>query len=75
MARKGHVDVDNILGRPKDGQKLEQKYQIDKVLGKGAFGVVKLAIDRSTKQHFAVKSISKAKLRVQEDVDDVRREV
>lgn len=43
--------------------------------GKGAFGVVRLVVDKKTGQAFACKSISKAKLISKEDVDDVRREV
>eukprot|EP00983_Pelagomonas_calceolata_P055172 1144021-Pelagomonas_calceolata.AAC.1 len=43
--------------------------------GKGAFGVVKLAISKKTGTKDAVKSISKAKLVCKEDVKDVQAEV
>ena len=74
-SKKPHLDVENILGKSRDEPRLEQKYEIGKVMGKGAFGVVKQVTDRATQQTYAVKSISKAKLRVQEDVEDVKREV
>lgn len=43
--------------------------------GKGAFGVVKLAINKKTGAKDACKSISKAKLVCKEDVKDVQAEV
>jgi calcium-dependent protein kinase len=43
--------------------------------GKGAFGVVRLVIEKATGKLYACKSISKAKIISREDVDDVRREV
>ncbi|KAF5826098.1 kinase-like domain-containing protein [Dunaliella salina] len=43
--------------------------------GKGAFGVVKLAVNKKTGSRDAVKSISKAKLVCKEDVKDVQAEV
>lgn len=44
-------------------------------LGKGAFGVVRLATKKDGGQDFAVKSISKAKLVNKDDVKDVLDEV
>ncbi|PRW33551.1 calcium-dependent kinase [Chlorella sorokiniana] len=61
--------------RKEDGPQLEQDYTLGRVLGKGAFGVVRLALDKKTGQMYACKSISKAKLISPEDVEDVRREV
>ncbi len=43
--------------------------------GKGAFGVVRLGIDKKSGEQVAVKSISKAKLACKEDVKDVQAEV
>ncbi|KAL9230698.1 hypothetical protein vseg_006015 [Gypsophila vaccaria] len=54
---------------------LEDKYLIDKELGRGEFGVTYLCIDKSSRLLLACKSISKRKLRTSVDVDDVRREV
>lgn len=61
--------------RPETGPYLEEDYTVGRVLGKGAFGVVRLVLDRKTGEAYACKSISKAKLIAKEDVDDVRREV
>ena len=43
--------------------------------GKGAYGTVRLALEKKSGTMYACKSISKAKLVSQEDVADVRREV
>ena len=56
-------------------ESIEDKYMVDKELGRGEFGVTYLCIDRSTREMLACKSISKRKLRTAVDVDDVRREV
>ncbi|MCL7041535.1 hypothetical protein MKW94_025624 [Papaver nudicaule] len=55
--------------------KLEEKYLIDKELGRGEFGVTYLCINKESKESLAVKSISKRKLRSNVDIEDVRREV
>lgn len=67
--------VSNILGKAPNDPKLEDVFKLDKQLGKGAFGVVKLGIHKKTGEHLAVKSISKAKLVCKEDVKDVQAEV
>ncbi|GMH30001.1 hypothetical protein Nepgr_031844 [Nepenthes gracilis] len=54
---------------------IEEKYLVDRELGRGEFGVTHLCIDRSTRELLACKSISKRKLRTAVDVEDVRREV
>ncbi|KAI3425213.1 hypothetical protein D9Q98_008981 [Chlorella vulgaris] len=64
----------NIV-RSETGPQLEQDFTIGRVLGKGAFGVVRLVIEKATGKLYACKSISKAKIISREDVDDVRREV
>ncbi|KAL6752945.1 kinase-like domain-containing protein [Haematococcus lacustris] len=67
--------VANILGKTAHDQKLEDVYKLDKQLGKGAFGVVRLGINRKTGEQVAIKSIAKAKLVCKEDVKDVQAEV
>ncbi|CAI9779213.1 unnamed protein product [Fraxinus pennsylvanica] len=54
---------------------IEEKYLVDRELGRGEFGVTYLCIERETKELLACKSISKRKLRTAVDVEDVRREV
>lgn len=61
--------------RSEGGPQLEQDYTVGRVLGKGAFGVVRLVVETKTGRPYACKSISKAKLISKEDVEDVRREV
>ena len=69
------VSVSNILGKAPDEPKLGDIYTIGRQLGKGAFGVVRLATKKTTGEELAVKSISKAKLLCKEDVMDVQGEV
>ncbi|XP_073008791.1 calcium-dependent protein kinase 3 [Typha latifolia] len=54
---------------------IDEKYILDRELGRGEFGVTYLCMDRNTKELLACKSISKRKLRTAVDVEDVRREV
>lgn len=54
---------------------IEDRYALDRELGRGEFGVTYLCMDRSTRDLLACKSISKRKLRTAIDVEDVRREV
>ncbi|XAR68809.1 Non-specific serine/threonine protein kinase [Bertholletia excelsa] len=56
-------------------ENIEDKYLVDRELGRGEFGVTYLCIDRDTRELLACKSISKRKLRTTVDVEDVRREV
>ncbi|GAB4815929.1 hypothetical protein N2152v2_002975 [Parachlorella kessleri] len=69
------TDVKNILSKPVGSPSLEADYTLGKVLGKGAFGVVRLVLEKRSGELFACKSISKAKLITKEDVEDVKREV
>lgn len=69
------VDVRNILGKGPADPRLEDLYVLDKQIGKGAFGVVRLGHHKATSEPVAVKSISKAKLTCKEDVQDVQAEV
>ncbi|RAL39260.1 hypothetical protein DM860_002793 [Cuscuta australis] len=56
-------------------ENIEERYLVDRELGRGEFGVTYLCIDRGSRELLACKSISKRKLRTAVDVDDVRREV
>uniref|UniRef100_A0A6V7QRG5 non-specific serine/threonine protein kinase n=1 Tax=Ananas comosus var. bracteatus TaxID=296719 RepID=A0A6V7QRG5_ANACO len=58
-----------------EAQGIDDKYVLDRELGRGEFGVTYLCMDRDTRELLACKSISKRKLRTAVDVDDVRREV
>ncbi|XP_055807748.1 calcium-dependent protein kinase 13-like [Solanum dulcamara] len=64
----------NVL-TDKKKENVEEKYIIDRELGRGEFGVTYLCIDRNNRDLLACKSISKRKLRTAVDVEDVRREV
>ena len=76
MSKAGQTfSVSNILGKGPADPKLEDIYTLDKQVGKGAFGVVKAAINKRTGEVLACKSISKAKLVCKEDVKDVQAEV
>ncbi|KAL6841288.1 hypothetical protein ACP4OV_028806 [Aristida adscensionis] len=54
---------------------IDERYALDRELGRGEFGVTYLCMDRGTRELLACKSISKRKLRTPVDVEDVRREV
>lgn len=56
-------------------ESIDEKYLVDRELGRGEFGVTYLCIERKTREILACKSISKRKLRTTVDIDDVRREV
>ncbi|KAK9716002.1 hypothetical protein RND81_06G205100 [Saponaria officinalis] len=56
-------------------ESIDDKYVVDRELGRGEFGVTYLCIEKATRELLACKSISKRKLRTAVDVDDVRREV
>ncbi|PWA58567.1 Calcium-binding EF-hand [Artemisia annua] len=56
-------------------ENIEDKYMLDRELGRGEFGVTYLCIDRNSRELLACKSISKRKLRTTVDVEDVKREV
>lgn len=56
-------------------ENIEDRYLVDRELGRGEFGVTYLCIERDSRELLACKSISKRKLRTAVDVEDVRREV
>ncbi|GJN23700.1 hypothetical protein PR202_gb11369 [Eleusine coracana subsp. coracana] len=55
--------------------RVTDKYTLGRELGRGEFGVTRLATDRATRERLACKSIPKRRLRTAVDVGDVRREV
>ncbi|CAI5530980.1 unnamed protein product [Closterium sp. Naga37s-1] len=55
--------------------RLEDAYTLEKELGRGHFGIVKLCRKRSGGGQYACKSIDKSKLSHWEDKEDVRREI
>ncbi|KAJ7949987.1 putative Calcium-dependent protein kinase [Quillaja saponaria] len=69
--KKAPITVLN--GLPKEN--IDDKYLVDRELGRGEFGVTYLCIERDTRELLACKSISKRKLRTAVDIEDVRREV
>jgi calcium-dependent protein kinase len=71
--KKTPPPVTVLGGGAKDN--MEERYLVDRELGRGEFGVTYLCIDRDTRELLACKSISKRKLRTAVDIDDVRREV
>lgn len=75
MPTPAPFSVANILGKGPNDPRLEELFILDKQIGKGAFGVVRLARIKATGDQVAVKSISKAKLVCKEDVKDVQAEV
>ncbi|WOK95510.1 hypothetical protein Cni_G04217 [Canna indica] len=75
-APAGHSKRLTVLSRDvRSAGAVEEKYALDRELGRGEFGVTYLCMDRDTKELLACKTISKRKLRTAVDVEDVRREV
>lgn len=67
------VSVKNWVLKPSTD--IRNHYELGKVLGKGQFGITRLAIDKRTGEKLACKTISKRKLVNPDDIEDVRREV
>ncbi|XVE84594.1 hypothetical protein DITRI_Ditri17bG0025200 [Diplodiscus trichospermus] len=57
------------------GDNILERYELGKELGRGEFGITHQCFDLETGKAYACKKISKAKLRTEIDVEDVRREV
>ncbi|KAK3275742.1 calcium-dependent protein kinase [Cymbomonas tetramitiformis] len=73
-AQKKITHVGTILKR--EVEELNSVYTLGKELGRGCFGVTRLAINKETGAVHACKSISKTRtLKTKEDSEDVRREV
>ncbi|KAG7672229.1 hypothetical protein Ndes2526B_g06781 [Nannochloris sp. 'desiccata'] len=65
----------NEVIRTERADKLEDHYDIGDIVGKGAFGIVRLAKRLDSGKLYACKSISKARLVSPEDIEDIRREI
>lgn len=65
--------VGPILGKP--FVVITQLYEMKKELGRGQSGVTYLCVDKTTRKEYACKSIARAKLLSQQEIEDVRREV
>ncbi|KAH8505962.1 hypothetical protein H0E87_012975 [Populus deltoides] len=72
-AKKTPQIITVLTGFPKEN--IEERYLVDRELGRGEFGVTYLCIERDSRELLACKSISKRKLRTAVDIEDVRREV
>lgn len=67
------LQVDSVLQR-KTGS-LKDVYTLGRKLGQGQFGTTYFCVDKVTGKECACKSIAKRKLVMQEDVEDVRKEI
>ncbi|KAF9680050.1 hypothetical protein SADUNF_Sadunf06G0079700 [Salix dunnii] len=72
-AKKTPQPITVLTGFPNEN--IEERYLVDRELGRGEFGVTYLCIERDSRELLACKSISKRKLRTAVDIEDVRREV
>ncbi|KAF2300191.1 hypothetical protein GH714_010576 [Hevea brasiliensis] len=72
--RATSIQVGNVLKNPA-GDKIREKYHFGKELGRGEFGVTYKCFEKETGNAYACKTISKAKLRTEIDIQDVKREV
>jgi len=63
----------SVLGRPTEN--VEDVFVLGKVLGRGQFGVIKLATHKLSGERYACKVISKRHLITESQIQDVRREV
>ena len=62
-----------ILKKPYDS--VRDYYVMEKELGRGQYGVIRLCTEKATGKSFACKSINKGKLTGVREVEDVQREV
>ncbi|OIV92272.1 hypothetical protein TanjilG_00290 [Lupinus angustifolius] len=67
------LEEDSVL-LTKSGN-LKEYYNLGIELGKGQYGITSLCIEKATRKKYACKSIAKEKLLVDDDVEDVRREI
>lgn len=65
--------IGQILGKPY--VVINQMYEMKKELGRGQSGVTYLCTEKRTGREYACKSISRAKLLSDQEIEDVRREV
>lgn len=74
IPKGGYKLKSRVLDNP-TGHDIEEFYEVGRELGRGEFGVTYLCTDKSNREVFACKSISKIKLRTRVDIEDVKREV
>ncbi|KAE8732131.1 Detected protein of unknown function [Hibiscus syriacus] len=80
-ARFGHeggwrsVNLRTRVLKDSSGSNIFERYKIGEEFGRGEFGVTSKCFDLKTGEAFACKKISKARLRAEIDIEDVRREV
>ncbi|KAL5999384.1 Mitogen-activated protein kinase cpk1 [Asimina triloba] len=67
------LQIDSVLQR-KTGN-FKELYSMGRKLGQGQFGTTYLCLEKETGNEFACKLILKRKLTMEEDVEDVRREI
>lgn len=65
--------VDSVLGRTTEN--LKEVYRLGHKLGQGQFGTTFVCVEKATTKEYACKTILKRKLTMEEDVEDVRREI
>lgn len=66
------AEVDIVVRKTSN---ISSKYQLGKTLGRGQFGVTRVAVHKKTGDAYAVKSIPKKRLLSQRDIDSLKREV
>lgn len=69
----GGIGFETIL-QTKTGN-MKEHYTLGILLGQGQFGITFLCFEKSTGNEYACKTIAKRKLIMEEDVEDVRREI
>mmetsp|Transcript_28665 Transcript_28665/g.44913 ORF Transcript_28665/g.44913 Transcript_28665/m.44913 type:complete len:287 (+) Transcript_28665:1174-2034(+) len=72
------LPISSVMGfvRSRQDQPLGDRYELsDKVLGKGRFGVVRVAIQKDNQVQVAVKSINKTKFTKKEEDEKLQREI
>ncbi|XP_039013585.1 calcium-dependent protein kinase 24-like [Hibiscus syriacus] len=69
------LNLRNRVLKDSSGSNISGRYKIREELGRGEFGVTSKCFDLKTGEPYACKKISKARLRTEIDIEDVRREV
>lgn len=69
------TEVDCCKGGDRRQHKLKQRFTVIRKLGKGTYGKVQLGINKDTGQEVAIKTIKKAKIETEQDLQRVRREI
>ena len=74
---KSHTSSNNLKFRDsvKNDESQKEKYEIGKILGKGAYATVKLVTNKITNEKFAMKIYDKAKLNSNSKMNSVLREI